>query len=139
MRVALLGDQSPVDVGEARGSTSLLNFPLMRLKLGYIVEGNLFVPSFLKLHGACAGQTSATANSPVSLYPSLAPCSKHMGTSPIRIMEKHVKFTEWAQAEGVVINGVAAHKFHGRGLGIIAEKNFKVRMTITIHSVSLFT
>jgi hypothetical protein len=44
-------------------------------------------------------------------------------------MEKHIEFTKWAVAQGVIINGIAAHKFLGRGLGIIAEKNFKVRRT----------
>jgi hypothetical protein len=45
-------------------------------------------------------------------------------------MENHIEFTKWAVAQGVVINGIAAHRFPGRGLGIIAEKNLKVRMTI---------
>ena len=40
-------------------------------------------------------------------------------------MEIHEEFTEWAVAKGVNINGIAAHRFPGRGLGIIAEKNFK--------------
>jgi hypothetical protein len=40
-------------------------------------------------------------------------------------MENHREFTEWAVARGVEINGIAAHRFPGRGLGIIAEKDFK--------------
>ena len=43
-------------------------------------------------------------------------------------MDNHIKFTEWAVTYGVTINGVAAHRFPGRGLGIIAEKNLEVRM-----------
>jgi len=42
-------------------------------------------------------------------------------------MEKHIEFTKWVITQGVTINGIAAHKFPGRGLGIIAEKNLKVR------------
>ena len=41
-------------------------------------------------------------------------------------MEKHEKFTEWALAQGIKINGVAAHRFPGRGLGIVAKKKHEV-------------
>jgi hypothetical protein len=40
-------------------------------------------------------------------------------------MDVHKEFTEWAVARGVKINGIAAHRFPRRGLGIIAEKKFK--------------
>jgi len=42
-------------------------------------------------------------------------------------MERHIEFTEWAVAQGVKLNGIAAHKFPGRGLGVIAEKRIVVR------------
>lgn len=42
-------------------------------------------------------------------------------------MDIHKEFAEWAMARGVKFNGIAAHRFPGRGLGIIAEKNFKAR------------
>ena len=44
-------------------------------------------------------------------------------------MEIHKKFTEWAVARGVKMSGIAAHRFPGRGLGIIAEKDFKASET----------
>ncbi|TVY82644.1 SET domain-containing protein, partial [Lachnellula suecica] len=40
-------------------------------------------------------------------------------------MEAHRKFTKWALDQGVEINSVAPHRFPGKGLGIIAEKDFK--------------
>ena len=40
-------------------------------------------------------------------------------------MEIHQDFAKWAVARGVKINGIAANRFPGRGLGIIAEKNFR--------------
>jgi len=46
-------------------------------------------------------------------------------------MEKHENFTEWACAQGVKINGVAAHRFPGRGLGIVAKRKHEVQETIT--------
>ena len=43
-------------------------------------------------------------------------------------MEDHEKFREWVTVEkGVKINGITAHKFEGRGVGIIAEKRLEVR------------
>lgn len=42
------------------------------------------------------------------------------------MMEKHEKFSEWAVAGGVTINGIAAHRFPGKGLGVIATKNHEV-------------
>jgi hypothetical protein len=51
-------------------------------------------------------------------------------------MEIHEEFTAWAVERGVKINGVAAHKFEGRGLGIIATKKHEV--CIDIESVSVF-
>ena len=41
-------------------------------------------------------------------------------------MDKHKEFTEWAVARGVKLNGIAAHRFLDKGLGIIAEKRFTV-------------
>ncbi|OWP06732.1 SET domain-containing protein [Marssonina coronariae] len=45
-------------------------------------------------------------------------------------MEIHEEFTHWARERGVKINGIAAHKFEGRGLGIIAEKRLKANSTL---------
>ena len=53
---------------------------------------------------------------------------------PCKAMEKHIEFTKWVITQGVTINGIAAHKFPGRGLGIIAEKNLKVR-TATVDQI----
>ena len=44
-------------------------------------------------------------------------------------MEIHEKFTEWVKERGVKINGIRPHRFEGRGLGIIAERDFEVRGT----------
>ncbi len=41
-------------------------------------------------------------------------------------MEKHEQFRDWALEQGVKLNGVAAHRFPGRGLGIIATEKAKV-------------
>ncbi len=41
-------------------------------------------------------------------------------------MEIHEEFTKWALERGVKINCIAAHRFEGRGLGIIAEKEHEV-------------
>ena len=37
-------------------------------------------------------------------------------------METHKEFTKWAASQGVKIGGIAAHRFPGKGLGIIAKK-----------------
>jgi hypothetical protein len=50
------------------------------------------------------------------------------------VMDVHEEFTNWAIAQGVEINGIAAHKFPGRGLGIIAEKDFKASQLLSIQS-----
>jgi hypothetical protein len=44
-------------------------------------------------------------------------------------MDIHKEYTEWAVARGVKLNGIATHRFPGRGLGIIAEKKLKVCRT----------
>jgi hypothetical protein len=41
-------------------------------------------------------------------------------------MDVHHKFTAWAVKQGADINGIAPHRFPGKGLGIIAEKDFEV-------------
>ncbi|RDW63823.1 SET protein [Coleophoma crateriformis] len=45
-------------------------------------------------------------------------------------MEIHQRFTEWAMSQGVEINGIAAHRFPGKGLGIIAERRHKAGDTL---------
>jgi hypothetical protein len=44
-------------------------------------------------------------------------------------MEIHEEFTKWAVDRGVKINDVSAHRFNGRGLGIIADKKLEVCKT----------
>ncbi|KAH7342382.1 hypothetical protein BKA65DRAFT_503985, partial [Rhexocercosporidium sp. MPI-PUGE-AT-0058] len=45
-------------------------------------------------------------------------------------MEIHEAFTAWAFERGVKINAIAAHRFEGRGLGIIAEKRHAANTVI---------
>jgi hypothetical protein len=40
------------------------------------------------------------------------------------------KFTQWSEARGVKRNGVAAHRFAGRGMGIVAERRIEVRRCV---------
>jgi hypothetical protein len=42
-------------------------------------------------------------------------------------MEIHRKFTAWAITQGVEIKGIKPHRFPGKGVGIIAEKDLEVR------------
>lgn len=51
-------------------------------------------------------------------------------------MEKHELFTNWALCQGVELNGVAAHGFPGRGLGIVAIEAAKVCL---VRSVEFLT
>ena len=44
-------------------------------------------------------------------------------------MDINNEFTEWAVARGVQLNGIATHRFPGRGLGIIAKQELKVCRT----------
>lgn len=37
------------------------------------------------------------------------------------------KFTTWAEEQGVELNGVAVQEYEGRGFGLIATKDIKVR------------
>jgi hypothetical protein len=43
-------------------------------------------------------------------------------------MEKHIEFTDWVLSQGAEINGIAAHGFSGRGLGIVAKKRHEVSL-----------
>lgn len=44
-------------------------------------------------------------------------------------MDAHRQFTQWVLTQNVEINGVAPHKFPGKGLGIVAENDLKVRQS----------
>ena len=44
--------------------------------------------------------------------------------------EEHARFISWAKNNGVEINGVAPAKFVGRGIGIVAARDLKVRLHI---------
>jgi hypothetical protein len=48
-------------------------------------------------------------------------------------MEKHYEFTAWAVKNGLDINGIAPHRFPGRGLGIVAVERHEVGLTSTHH------
>jgi hypothetical protein len=52
-----------------------------------------------------------------------------LSTSLVYEMDIHKEFTEQAVAQGVKLNGIAARRFPGKGLGIIAEKKLKVCKT----------
>lgn len=41
-------------------------------------------------------------------------------------MSNHDSLTEWALSRGYKLNGIKAHAFAGRGLGVIAERNIEV-------------
>ena len=41
--------------------------------------------------------------------------------------EQHTKFIDWAESNGVVISGIAPARFSGRGMGIVAARDIKVR------------
>lgn len=51
-------------------------------------------------------------------------------------MEKHEAFKKWALSQGVKLYGVKAHRFPGRGLGIVATEAAEV---CPIFFVSSFT
>lgn len=40
--------------------------------------------------------------------------------------EEHAKFVEWAEQNGVTINGIAPAKFVDRGMGIVAARDIEV-------------
>lgn len=44
--------------------------------------------------------------------------------------EQHELFIGWAISQGITPNGVAPARFPGRGLGMIATRNIKVRLSI---------
>jgi len=50
--------------------------------------------------------------------------------------DTHHEFEEWAVAQGMRPNGIATKNFPGRGLGIIAEKEFNVRKTNTYATIT---
>lgn len=41
-------------------------------------------------------------------------------------MQIHHEFTQWAVNQGVIINGIAPFRFPGKGLGLVANRDFKV-------------
>lgn len=44
--------------------------------------------------------------------------------------EEHACFMEWAAENGVEINGIAPARFVGRGMGIVAARDLKVRLLL---------
>jgi hypothetical protein len=48
--------------------------------------------------------------------------------------EEHSRFIDWATDNGVEINGIAPARFLGRGIGIVAAKDLKVRISIISES-----
>lgn len=51
-------------------------------------------------------------------------------------MDAHETFAKWAVEQGVEINGLVAHSFEGRGLGIMAETDLKVCVTVMASLIS---
>ena len=41
-------------------------------------------------------------------------------------LQVHQEFTQWAITQGVIINQIASFRFPGKGLGLIANKDFEV-------------
>ena len=54
---------------------------------------------------------------------------------PLVGMDVLEDLTKWAVARGVKLDGIAAHKFPGKGLGVIAEENLCVRCTFLHTSI----
>jgi hypothetical protein len=52
--------------------------------------------------------------------------------------DEHNALTEWAQENGVEINGVAPAKFVGRGMGIVAARDLKVCDLLSLVISSIF-
>jgi hypothetical protein len=44
-------------------------------------------------------------------------------------MEAVDKLLEWAETEGVKLNGIKPSLIPGRGIGIVAQRDIKVRLT----------
>lgn len=42
-------------------------------------------------------------------------------------MQVHEEFTKWAVDHGAIIDGVSPFRFPGKGLGLVANKNFEVQ------------
>lgn len=40
--------------------------------------------------------------------------------------EEHTRFIDWAQDNGVLVNGIAPARFKDRGMGIVASKDINV-------------
>ncbi|KAG4027035.1 hypothetical protein MFRU_033g00060 [Monilinia fructicola] len=45
-------------------------------------------------------------------------------------MQIHHEFTQWAVNQGVIINGIAPFRFPGKGLGLVANRDFKIGDTL---------
>ena len=52
-------------------------------------------------------------------------------------MQKHRDFTTWAVTHGIEINGIAAHRFPGRGLGIVAKQKHEVGTVVHPSSLTV--
>ena len=51
--------------------------------------------------------------------------------------EEHTKFVDWAEHNGVTINGIAPAKFVDRGMGIVAARNLQVSLHLGLNSKTL--
>ncbi|RAL67807.1 hypothetical protein DID88_008534 [Monilinia fructigena] len=45
-------------------------------------------------------------------------------------MQIHHEFTQWAVSQGVIINGIAPFRFPGKGLGLVANRDFEIGDTL---------
>jgi hypothetical protein len=48
--------------------------------------------------------------------------------------EEHTKFVQWAEENGVTINGIAPAKFVDRGMGIVAARDLQVSTHLSLNS-----
>lgn len=51
-------------------------------------------------------------------------------------MDQHEEFTAWAVERGVEINGISAHKWDGRGVGIKADRDIEVSERLTFSNLA---
>jgi hypothetical protein len=45
--------------------------------------------------------------------------------------EEHTIFVDWAKENGIMVNGIAPARFVGRGMGIVAAQDLKVRLLMS--------
>lgn len=66
--------------------------------------------------------------------PSDPPRMSNNMTPALEPGEEHTKFVEWAESNGVTIDGIAPAKFVDRGMGIVAARDLQVSTHLSIYS-----